>query len=291
MLPILTLMPMAFDYIDGWSRLEKVGRRLQAEDPDSVIVFLIFSIWGWTLVLLSERVLQLIFMLLYKGKVSDKREQVPTGLANVDASGDFQSGVCACFDEMNTCLHGFFCFSCRAADTLAGAGLAPFYTVIMIVFLFDLLGYGAFCAVITDTWPLGSDYTSDERLQAAVSAQSSVASLCYGLYFANYRQQLREKLGSQNRITPWVMDFLCWWCCSPCVACQEAREFDKAMGVTVSCCCNMSQVGGGIGMVGQPVMTVQGQPQQMQGQLLQNQAMMMPPVQPQMPVQGQFLQQ
>merc|ERR1712203_209929 len=81
--------------------------------------------------------------------------------------------------------------------------------------------------------------------------------LLMGAVFYPKRQELRAKLGGTNQNTP--MDF-CVWCCSiltPCAICQEAREIDRATGVRVDCCCNLSAVGGGPGgvpMVGQAVM-------------------------------------
>ncbi|CAK0854968.1 unnamed protein product [Prorocentrum cordatum] len=76
--------------------------------------------------------------------------------------------------------------------------------------------------------------------EIAMSVGYTVSILIVGLFLQKYRRKLRAKLCGREDVGPNIfVDVLLFGFCTSCVA-QEARELDKAMGVTVECCCQLS---------------------------------------------------
>jgi len=288
LLPVL-MMPFAleactwaFNVVGGWARMEEVGRRLQDSDPDSDIWAMIANfILVFVIIALVETFALVLFMIMYKNNVTQMRQPMPMGLQHAAQSGDFVTGECSCFEDMNTCLHGCCFPMCRVGDTYEAAGVNTYYGVICT---FIVLGFVmgivtiAISAVMTAILQPGDDIAAVQNASSISQNMSQLARVViFGGVFTQYRRQLRIKLGGRDEAVPFIKDFLCWGCCTQCVICQEARELDKAMGVQVACCCKLIQVGApaAIPMVGQAVMMAPGQApmpgQMMQGQMMQGQ--------------------
>jgi hypothetical protein len=71
--------------------------------------------------------------------------------------------------------------------------------------------------------------------------RSNLASLVIAAVMYQKRQQLRLRLGAQDPARFCCADFLFYWCCSPCVTTQEARQVDSIQGVHMECCCKLVQ--------------------------------------------------
>lgn len=273
----------AFNAVGGWARMEEVGRRLQDSDsdpfqePHAAFLIVIVSVG------LAEIAGTILFMIMYKNNVTSMRQPMPMGLQHAVQSGDFVTGECSCFEDINTCLHGFCCPMCRVGDTYEAAGLNTYYgvicTVLVLSFVIGIANVVIALVVVSVLQPQADD---PQAVQNANQLSNTIAQLVraaiFGGVFTQYRRQLRLKLGGRDEAVPYIKDFLCWGCCTPCVICQEARELDKAMGVQVACCCKL-QVGApaAVPILGQAVMMAPGQApmpgQMMQGQMMQGQMM------------------
>merc|ERR1719326_1169154 len=107
---------------------------------------------------------------------------------------------------MNTCCHSFLCMSmlARAGDTHQAAGTEKFWNVIGW-WIISIIG-GIF-------------------IKASTGIPGSTG-LIMAAVMTGKRQALRARLGIAPGST--FHDFLLWWCCTPCVVAQEAREVDLA---------------------------------------------------------------
>lgn len=228
-------------------------RRLQY-GPDIAIVAVIINQALQAIIIVA---ICSIIAYIYKMQLTDKREPFPQPVQNGysmarSTTGDFQEGMCSCFEDRDSCLYGFCCFDCRVADTLQATGLSSYWTtfgVFMIAWIvMKILGVpatvllaklGIYVDMSTLTW--------------------WIVGICMALFFASKRQDMRRKLGYTGQQN-FCIDCLMWWCCSCCVAIQEARQIDAASGTRVECCFNLlrQEHTGGAVAVGQPV--VVGQP-------------------------------
>jgi Cys-rich protein (TIGR01571 family) len=193
-----------------------------------------------------------IVTLIYKMQVTDKREPFPQPVQNGysmarSTTGDFQEGMCSCFEDLHSCLYGFCCFDCRVADTLQAAGLSSYWTI-----------FGVFIIAWIVTRILAVPITVLlVRLGLPLDTSNLawwIVGICLALFFASKRQDMRRKLGYTGQQN-FVIDWLMWWCCGCCVAIQEARQIDAASGTRVECCFNLlrQEHTGGAVVVGKPV--------------------------------------
>lgn len=116
---------------------------------------------------------------------------------------DFPKGLFACFSHLHYCLHVSCCASCRVAHTWQVAGILDFWPSIML-----MCCCGAWMSCINGFWA---------------------------------RKKLREQLGMEEDS---AMDCIkAFFCCSACMAGQDALAVDEATGVEVRCCCNLINLG------------------------------------------------
>eukprot|EP00746_Dinoflagellata_sp_MGD_P058190 gnl/MRDRNA2_/MRDRNA2_249528_c0_seq1.p2 gnl/MRDRNA2_/MRDRNA2_249528_c0~~gnl/MRDRNA2_/MRDRNA2_249528_c0_seq1.p2 ORF type:complete len:121 (+),score=21.06 gnl/MRDRNA2_/MRDRNA2_249528_c0_seq1:49-363(+) len=79
------------------------------------------------------------------------------------------------------------------------------------------------------------------------------------LVFAPMRSKFRYALGAPDpSISTGICDGLVWGCCSCCAVVQEAREIDRAQGVSYKCPCTLEAKGAPVNaneesLVGEPV--------------------------------------
>lgn len=190
---------------------------------------------------------QLLFACCYQSKVTNKRRPlVQQPFLNTTPQGashpapDFHFGLCGCCEDTNVCLHSWCCLLCRAGDTHTAAGVGDFWSVIFLYYGLQIVG--SVVGAIIGLPPLG-------RL---------LGSLGYAHLMAKKRQALRQRLGLAQ--AGGCEDLLAWWCCTPCVVAQEAREVDQAAGVDVRCCCTLVPrhtlplVGPSVASMNQPMM-------------------------------------
>eukprot|EP00929_Paragymnodinium_shiwhaense_P080648 TRINITY_DN42073_c0_g1_i1.p1 TRINITY_DN42073_c0_g1~~TRINITY_DN42073_c0_g1_i1.p1 ORF type:complete len:512 (-),score=56.83 TRINITY_DN42073_c0_g1_i1:118-1653(-) len=149
----------------------------------------------------------------------------------------FPVGLCDCFGDIDICLHTTCCLPVRMADTYASAGVDDYWKSFWL-----FIGLVILCRMVLS---LVLGHLADQ--------------ICQGMFavvFTYKRAALRQRLGGFSHGFPWA-DCLLLCCCPLCVACQEARVLDSAMGVRTSCCCRLSLAAESelVGIVGPPVAT------------------------------------
>eukprot|EP00930_Biecheleria_cincta_P049939 TRINITY_DN35125_c0_g1_i1.p1 TRINITY_DN35125_c0_g1~~TRINITY_DN35125_c0_g1_i1.p1 ORF type:complete len:393 (+),score=57.72 TRINITY_DN35125_c0_g1_i1:87-1265(+) len=197
-------------------------------------------------------IVQCGFACLYQQQVTQRRPPFPDQ-ASPHLPKDFTVPLCSCCDDCDACLHGFFCHTCRAADTYAAANIISYWQVIAFSVAAPIVaGFIAYLAT--------SVFIALGFSKKAASANSHPTILCAiinGLFYAGLRQKLRRALGGHvpRDVGDAMVDFITW-CLLPCCATvQEARQVDAVQGVRVSCCCKLTVVGHPLGqpLVGLPV--------------------------------------
>merc|ERR1719359_1966160 len=169
----------------------------------------VFAVVCGLLIVCLSCLVPLCFACLYKQKVTDTRQTLPDfrGYATqqVPLAQSFRFPVFGCFEDCNVCLHSWFCSSVRTGDTHQAAGTEKFWNIILWWIFAGVVG-----AVIG-----GSS-----------GGARGVAGLIMAAVMTGKRQALKQRLG----IAPGSSceDFMLWWCCTPCVIAQEAREVDHA---------------------------------------------------------------
>lgn len=201
----------------------------------------------------------------YKASVSSRPRPFPSAEQNGlhpfglgGGSYDFGIQLCQCFEDCGTCVNGWFCMQCRAADT------------------HDIteVGQGYWCT-ICGLWAIGFlglflDSICLGLTSGAFDAQfrNWLSGLLMAIFFCNRRQRLRMQLGAARPSDQGCMDFLVWWCCSPCTTVQEARTVDAIQGLHQECCCKLApgifpatqhHAKQQVGLVGGPVQLAVGQ--------------------------------
>jgi len=143
------------------------------------------------------------FSSVYKHSVVDKIR--PLCLRETKAP-NFKHGLCAgcCWNDCHMCMHVVCCPQTRVAHTLAAAGLAD-YWIIVVLHLALQLGGGQCCA-----------------------------SCAFSYYF---RTEVRKRAGIDSDS---VGDCFVAFCCTQCGQCQEALEIDDGTGAHASCCCKLN---------------------------------------------------
>lgn len=186
---------------------------------------------------------------IYKSNTADKRATsfpavVPDSHSLVGK--DFKYGTFSCFEDINYCLYG--CCSCtmdaRMGDTLSMVGAAPYWHV---VFLFIAMIFAGQAVAIVLVLFVGVN----QAQQFGAGANWFVMAVL-ALWLASKRSALRAKLGD-NAGNKFMMDFICYWCCGPCTAIQDARQVDEITGTRVECCCKLVDVAPQV-VVAPPVM-------------------------------------
>lgn len=174
------------------------------------------------IILIVSMIAPCIFACLYKKHVTNNRQTIPDfrGYATqqIPQAQNFRFKLCGCLEDMSICTHAFCCGAVRSGDTHNAAGTEKFWTVIMLWVLSYVIG-----AV------LGGSSGMDRTIAGVVMAA----------IMTGKRQALKARLGIERGSS--CEDFMLWWCCSPCVVAQEAREVDAAAGVSVGCCFSLKQ--------------------------------------------------
>merc|ERR1712217_446799 len=150
-------------------------------------------------------------------------------------------------DDMQTCLHGLFCPSCRTADTWGTARVIDYWLVILVFICTPFLSQMCSGILVAIVKAIDSPFFT----QLARPIIQFVPMLVSGAVYGHFRQHLREKLGA-NKEGKSVTDWLTFAFCSCCAVVQEARTVDAINGVSVSCCCQI-QYTSNAPMVGQPI--------------------------------------
>jgi Cys-rich protein (TIGR01571 family) len=157
--------------------------------------------------MVSRIIFQVIFAIIYKNRVVDRKRVLPPALTRPDSVGlpgpDFKYGLCSCFDDCDVCMHTFFCWQTRAADTYHSAGVLDFWLTLIIAL---------FC------------------------------SPCFAICVMPFkRSEIRNRLNGGSGGCA-CQDCLLSFFCGLCVIVQEARVVDEALGVKTKCCCNLTGV-------------------------------------------------
>lgn len=196
------------------------------------------------------------FACKYKGLVTDKRQPFTQGDSQLLSHLE-PASVCGCLSDCQLCMHSFFCMDVRAGDTLATAGLAGYWVVVLIFVLEVFLAQvcGACIRFAGDSMlDQGDTQTNDQEDTSSLAGLGwFVAALPVAFWLAQKRNAFRQKFGGQPRTG---MDFCCYWCCQPCSIAADGAAMDAAQGVHVECCCKLTSTGGGavVGqVVGRPV--------------------------------------
>lgn len=201
---------------------------------------------------LTILITQFCFACIYQQQVTQRRPPFPDQ-ASPHLPKDFTIPLCSCFDDCEACLHGFFCHTCRAADTYAAANVIGYWKVIAFGVAAPIVA--GILAYLQESLLIAVGFS--KKTASANSHGSLICAILHGLFFAVLRQKLRRALaGHGSRDAGTTMTDFITWCLLPCCATtQEARQVDAVQGVRVSCCCNLTAVGHPIGqpLVGLPV--------------------------------------
>ncbi|KAL7097547.1 hypothetical protein ACP275_10G151500 [Erythranthe tilingii] len=129
-------------------------------------------------------------------------DSVPAKQHNDNGSGQWSSGICACFDDMQSCCVGLFCpcylFGKNAEFLGSGNLMGPcsMHFVLWAV-------VNTFCCVLTEGFMLG------------------MPGCFVACYACGYRRTLRSKYNLQEAPCG---DFVTHFFCHLCAVCQEYRE-------------------------------------------------------------------
>jgi len=173
--------------------------------------------------------------------VTDKRAAfvvpVPTDWSLAQGK-PFRHETFSCCNDMQYFLMGCCCPQTRAADTFATVGVPSFWGLVgVLVVLVFLQGVAQFA--LQEVLPGAAQLVATYLIQGLAA-----------LMLAGKRKDFRAKLGGEPSL---FMDFVCYWWCGCCTIIQDARQLDGAQNVTVACCCNLINLGGPAGQVGQVV--------------------------------------
>jgi len=203
-------------------------------------------------------IFQIVWACQYQQKVTAQRGQLREGLQQCDQlNGDFSVGVFSCLDDTSYCCHAMFCLPCRAGDTYQAAGIGFYWNIVGLYFLAHFCG----SLVVLVLGFIQQLIYSNTNTVVPMPGRQFVSGLVVGAFFYQKRREMRAKLGGDNLRVPWLQDLVLWGCCTCCVVAQEARAIDKAMGVRVDCCCQMTGgesmfqpiVGQGVVVTGTPI--------------------------------------
>lgn len=192
---------------------------------------------------------QFFFMVRYQRDVMAKKPKLPDVRPEVPLAGhrgfrtsiveEFCSALSCLFcqsQDASLCLHSTFCRGVRMSDTYTSAGLEGFYCNGLMYF------------------------TTLFALPVALSLNFMWGRLAFAFLFVVKRRQLRHRLsGYEESCKDFFVDFMLLLCCTPCVACQEARHVDDTLGIRVECCCRLVDAQEpATPLVGVPVTTAHG---------------------------------
>mmetsp|Transcript_24035 Transcript_24035/g.55850 ORF Transcript_24035/g.55850 Transcript_24035/m.55850 type:complete len:184 (+) Transcript_24035:420-971(+) len=154
----------------------------------------------------------------YAERVTKKRDEWSRE-GNTHTQEDFRTSAWGCFDSLDYCSAGMWCFLPRVADTASAVGVWTFWQTIGIIIGIDFVGM-----LIT--------VILQGQLGYFGSLISPVGKI---VFFTVTRGKIRGALGLDPSFKP--MDVFLWCCCPCCAAIQEAREIDGETQTKFQCCC------------------------------------------------------
>lgn len=147
-------------------------------------------------------VASIIFACVYKSRVVDMKPRLdPTASSGTSTTVLSKHGLFDCCGDANICLHAWFCFKVRVADTYASANIMGFWMTFWLALCCPM-------AFIFCIMPMK-------------------------------RGQLRGRLGGSDNCT--CGDFCKAVFCPCCTVVQDARAVDDALGVQTRCCCTLDK--------------------------------------------------
>jgi len=209
------------------------GRRLADEETIDTDTIQAATIVTLIVAILIPVIIWLIFALMYKSSITDKR---PTFTGGGPAQlAMLQPGkICDCWSDLHLCLHSCCCLEARAADTFQTAELAGYWAVVLAFFLewavAQAIGF-VFNVYI---------YSGTRQNSPGEGIGWIIASFLMSFYLSSRRSTYFSKFGGQSNFP---VDVICYWWCQPCMFAQDGMALDKAQGVHVECCCKMVQTG------------------------------------------------
>lgn len=228
-----------YQNFDGYEGHEK------EETEDKAFIIPIDASWddgGWMIVIIIIATLvgivisiiaHVIYAWQYKKKVTDQRPPLPavdSGLLDPSLviMHDFKYGLCDswCWQDCDMCLSVWLCLQSRIADTHQTAGTGKSYWFIFWVFEFAFFMEQFINAI-------------EGLIRMDLNPGWIFAGLIRCCIMVRMRQELRKKFAGPQSSA--CNDFIIWWCCGYCAACQESRQVDEAQGRKVRCCCNMME--------------------------------------------------
>lgn len=206
----------------------------QAEAMQKMVAKMIPMIILSSLLSCSNCISQIVFMVMYKGKVHDQRPELIPDPSLADPLERFP--LFGCFDDCDTCLHVYFCSLCRVGDTWGTANVMEYYmSIIALPFLPTLAGLAVSVLTLFE-------FLINTALPKYLSWFNTLTGWAVlVLMFGFFRNKLREKLGGVRGDTQkMIMDGVIWVFCACCATIQEARVVDDLNGVRVACCCKLT---------------------------------------------------
>jgi Cys-rich protein (TIGR01571 family) len=198
--------------------------------------------------LLPSFIIVPLLALIYKRRVTDKRlplhpaKDLPAEFSLKDAPYDFHYGFWSCLGDLRTCCCVCCCPAIKLADYISQT--APFYALGFLDGGGPLShGCGFWTVVFFCLGANAAIYIADFFTPGEESYSNIYRCIVYFCTMAKWRHKVRQRLGAPKTWSvsrPWhkaLLDHLAWYFCWPCAMTQEARELDRAQGVTFKCCC------------------------------------------------------
>jgi Cys-rich protein (TIGR01571 family) len=186
---------------------------------------------------------QILFALLYKSNVHDKKKAIDPGNRTMQ-SGNFHFGLFKCHENANECLCAMFCSTVRYADTYGSISGSFFGSMCTFFGVNVIIGCIASTVVVFAIPP--PPFLIDPHVQARYQQQTELVSnlvqaTCRGVFFGLMaRKGLRAKLGDPEPGKNAITDCLSWGFCYCCALTQDSVEVDIALDVTVGCPCSVT---------------------------------------------------
>jgi len=154
----------------------------------------------------------LVLLFFLKKGITDKRnefvrEEVPNG------QGDWQFGICGCFEDMTYCAYGWCCSPWFISDLFAANTPVGFWTVLGLVVLQHVVTF--VCSIF--------------HISQAIPFIFGIAMACY---LATLTSKLRLRLQLSDGL---VRDCVCWYFCGCCSVIQQQRHMDKIKNEKIQC--------------------------------------------------------
>jgi len=195
-------------------------------------------------------IVSLVVAAVYKSTIADKRRPFPDPVPETHrlAGKDFKYDTFACCDNFSYCLYGWCCLDARIADTLSTAQIGTYWSVVLV--WVGVVAFGQGISAVLQVLAMVLNLNSDLFVQVG-SLANLAAGVLLAAWLADKRRALRRKLGD-TADDKFMMDCVCFWCCSCCTAIQDARQVDEASNTKVECCLKLVHTAEPV--VGPPVM-------------------------------------